>query len=98
MSFLYDIFNQLKTAERTTVLRELNDQESPQQVSFGVTSKGLLMEVSQALRFLGGKALRKGDRCALLAHNSIDWVVMDLAILAERLDVVLLYARHATAR
>src|SRR6266496_4443909 len=95
MSFLYDIFNQLKTAEKTTVLRELNDQESPQQVSFGVTGKGLLMQVSQARRFLAGKGLRKGDRCALLAHNSIEWVAMDLAIMAEGLIVVPLYSRQA---
>jgi len=97
MSFLYDIFNQLKTAEKTTVLRELNDQESPQQVSFGVTGKGLLMQVSQARRFLAGKGLGKGDRCALLAHNSIEWVAMDLAIMAEGLIVVPLYARQAPA-
>src|SRR5438094_289257 len=95
MSFLYDIFNQLKTAEKTTVLRELNDQESPQQVSFGVTGKGLLMQVSQARRFLAGKGLHKGDRCALLAHNCVEWVAMDLAIMAEGLIVVPLYARHA---
>src|SRR5438094_9136296 len=97
MSFLYDIFNQLKTAEKTTVLRELNDQESPQQVSFGVTGKGLLMQVSQARRFLAGKGLHKGDRCALLAHNCVDWVAMDLAIMAEGLMVVPLYARQAPA-
>src|SRR2546429_4407827 len=97
MSFLYDIFNQLKTAEKTTVLRELNDQESPQQVSFGVTGKGLLMQVSQARRFLAGKGLGKGDRCALLAHNSMRWVATDLAIMAEGLIVVPLYARQAPA-
>src|SRR6266516_7273236 len=97
MSFLYDICNQLKTAEKTTVLRELNDQESPQQVSFGVTGKGLLMQVSQARRFLAGKGLGKGDRCALLAHNSIEWVAMDLAIMAEGLIVVPLYSRQAPA-
>ena len=97
MSFLYDIFNQLKTAEKTTVLRELNDQESPQQVSFGVTGKGLLMQVSQARRFLAGKGLHKGDRCALLAHNCVEWVAMDLAIMAEGLIVIPLYARQAPA-
>src|SRR5947199_6436971 len=97
MSFLYDIFNQLKTAEKTTVLRELNDQESPQQVSFGMTGKGLLMQVSQARRFLAGKGLRKGDRCALLAHNSIEWVALDLAIMAEGLSVVPLSPRQSPA-
>src|SRR5438445_11246274 len=95
MSFLYDIFNQLKTAEKTTVLRELNDQESPQQGSFGVTGKGMLMQVSQARRFLAGKGLGKGDRCALLANNSIEWVAMDHAIMAEGLIGVPLYRRLA---
>jgi long-chain acyl-CoA synthetase len=41
--------------------------------------------------------LKKGDRCALLAHNSIQWVAMDLAIMAEGLTVVPLYARQAPA-
>src|SRR5207248_6106653 len=55
------------------------------------------MQVSQARRFLAGKGLGKGDRCALLAHNSIEWVAMDLAIMAEGLIVVPLYARQAPA-
>ena len=29
------------------------------------------------------RGLKKGDRCALLAHNGIDWVALDLAIMAE---------------
>jgi long-subunit acyl-CoA synthetase (AMP-forming) len=41
--------------------------------------------------------LKKGDRCALLAHNSMQWVAMDLAIMAEGLTVVPLYARQAPA-
>ena len=43
------------------------------------------------------KGLKKGDRCALLAHNGIDWVALDLAIMAEGLIVVPLYARQAPA-
>ena len=43
------------------------------------------------------KGLKKGDRCALLAHNSIDWAALDLAIMAEGLIVVPLYARQAPA-
>src|SRR5947208_1943596 len=78
MSFLYDIFNQLKTAEKTTVLRELNDQESPQQVRSGVTGKEPLMQDSQARRSLAGRGLGKGARWALLARNSIDWVASAL--------------------
>ncbi|HEV2716892.1 MAG TPA: AMP-binding protein, partial [Terriglobales bacterium] len=91
MSFLYDIFNQLKAAEKTTVLWELHDEVLTQELSFGLTGVGLLKQVSQARCFLSSKGLRKGDRCALLAHNSIEWVAMDLAIMAEGLIVVPLY-------
>jgi long-chain acyl-CoA synthetase len=41
--------------------------------------------------------LKAGDRCALLAANSIDWVAMDLAIMAEGLIVVPLYSRQEPA-
>ena len=47
--------------------------------------------------FLASRGLKKGDRCALLAHNGIDWVALDLAIMAEGLIVVPLYARQAAA-
>jgi long-chain acyl-CoA synthetase len=46
---------------------------------------------------LASRGLKKGDRCALLAHNSVRWVAMDLAIMAEGLIVVPLYARQASA-
>src|SRR5256884_5576235 len=55
------------------------------------------MPVSQAWRFLACKGLHKGDRCALLAHNCVEWVAMDLAIMAGGLIVVPLYSRQAPA-
>jgi long-chain acyl-CoA synthetase len=39
--------------------------------------------------------LNKGDRCGLLAANSIRWVAVDLALMAEGLIVVPLYSRQA---
>ena len=51
--------------------------------------------MAQARAFLASKNLKKGDRCALLAPNSVAWVAMDLAILAEGLIVVPLYSRQA---
>ena len=57
----------------------------------------MLRLIAQARAFLLSQGLKKGDRCALLAHNSIDWVAMDLAIMAEGLIVVPLYARQAPA-
>ena len=55
----------------------------------------LLDQVAQARRFLRGAGLRPGDRCVLLAGNSARWVAMDLAIMAENLVKVPLYARQA---
>ncbi len=95
MNFLEDIFSSLADAGETPVLRELHDQGIPQEVSFGVTGPRLLRLVAQARAFLAGRGLRRGDRCALLANNSIEWVAMDLAIMAEGLIVVPLYARQA---
>ena len=50
-----------------------------------------------ARAFLQSRNLKKGSRCALLAPNSIDWAAMDLAMMAEGLIVVPLYARQAAA-
>ncbi|NNE43928.1 MAG: AMP-binding protein, partial [Gemmatimonadetes bacterium] len=47
-----------------------------------------------ALRELG---LQAGDRCALLHPNSTAWVAIDLAMLAEGLLTVPLYARQKPA-
>jgi long-chain acyl-CoA synthetase len=93
MNFLENIFAQLEAAGNTTVLWELYDQ----QTSWGFGGHGLLKRVAQARAFLLSKGLKPGDRCALLAHNSIDWAALDLAIMAERLIVVPLYARQAAA-
>jgi long-chain acyl-CoA synthetase len=92
MSFLEDIFTQLEAAHDTAVLREFRDG----QVS-ALTGRGLLDLIGRARVFLRGRNLKKGDRCALLAHNSMRWVAMDLAIMAEGLIVVPLYARQAPA-
>ena len=64
-----------------------------------VTGPELLLQVAQARAALRRAKLRlkKGERCALLAHNSIRWVAMDLAIMAEGLIVVPLYARQSPA-
>jgi long-chain acyl-CoA synthetase len=97
MSFLESIFERLEVAENTSVLWEIHDQVERQELSFGLTGRGLLKQVGQARAFLQSKGLKKGDRCTLLAHNSIDWVALDLAIMAEGLIVVPLYARQEPA-
>ena len=91
MSFLEQIFAQLEVAN-PPLLTELRDSGSVQ-----VNGPQLQDLIAQARVFLASRGLREGDRCALLAANSIRWVAMDLAIMAEGLIVVPLYSRQAPA-
>ncbi|MGA7402903.1 MAG: AMP-binding protein [Candidatus Sulfotelmatobacter sp.] len=90
--FVGDIFSQLQTAANTRILAEIRDGEVT-----GVTGSELLELVKKARTFIASKGLKKGDRCGLLAANSIRWVAMDLALMAEGLIVVPLYSRQAPA-
>jgi long-chain acyl-CoA synthetase len=90
MSFVEEIFAQLKAATGVSVLQEIRDGQIA-----GVTGGELLAMIGQARAFLAAKNLKKGDRCGLLAANSIRWVAVDLALMAEGLIVVPLYSRQA---
>ena len=90
MPFVGDIFAQLKAAADVTLLQEIRDGQIT-----SVTGGELLEMISKARTFLAAQRLSKGDRCALLAANSIRWIAMDLAIMAEGLIVVPLYFRQA---
>jgi long-chain acyl-CoA synthetase len=88
--FIGEIFSQLQVPADTRVLAEIRDGEIT-----GVTGGELLELVRQARTFIASRGLQKGDRCGLLAANSIRWVAMDLALMAEGLIVVPLYSRQA---
>jgi long-chain acyl-CoA synthetase len=88
--FVGDIFSQLQVAANTRVLAEIRDGEIK-----GVTGSELLDLVRKARTFIASKGLKKGDRSGLLAPNSIRWVALDLALMAEGLIVVPLYSRQA---
>src|SRR5437667_2179027 len=92
MSFLENIFVQLEQARDTPILQEIRDSQLTT-----VTGRELLGYVETARAFLERQGIKRGERCALLAHNSIRWVAMDLASMAEGLIVVPLYARQAPA-
>jgi long-chain acyl-CoA synthetase len=96
MPFVGEIFSQLKAASGSTVLQEIRDGQVT-----AVTGAQLLELVGRAQIFLAAKKLagqlKKGDRCGLLAANSIRWVALDLAAMAEGLIVVPLYFRQAPA-
>src|SRR5579864_7618861 len=90
MPFVGEIFAQLKANGSTRVLQEIRDGQVT-----GVTGSEFLDLVAKARTFLASKGLKKGDRCGLLAPNSIRWIALDLAAMAEGLIVVPLYFRQA---
>jgi len=90
--FIGEIFSQLQAVADTRILAEIREGEVT-----GVTGGELLELIRKARTFIASKGLKKGDRCGLLAPNSIRWVAMDLALMAEGLIVVPLYSRQAPA-
>jgi long-chain acyl-CoA synthetase len=92
MPFIGEIFSQLQSVADTRILGEIRDGEIT-----GVTGGELLELVRKARTFIASKELKKGDRCGLLAANSIHWVAVDLALMAEGLIVVPLYSRQSPA-
>ena len=90
--FLEALFTQLHHNADRVVLREIRGD------SFvGVTGAELLQHVQQVRATLCRFDLRPGDRCAILGANSIRWIAIDLALMAENFVVVPLYSRQAPA-
>jgi long-chain acyl-CoA synthetase len=90
MNFLENIFSKLQEAAGRVVLAEASaggDRTA--------TGSDLLGQIAAARAFLRASGLAKGDRCALVAPNSIRWAALDLAIIAEALIAVPMYARQA---
>ena len=92
MAFVEEIFSQLRAAGDMRVLAESHDG-----TVVGVSGTELLELVKKARTCLASRGLKRGDRCGLLAPNNIQWVALDLAMMAEGLMVVPLYARQAPA-
>jgi len=89
-NFLEDIFAQLKKADSRVVLREIHGEKFA-----SVSGRELLEQVGRVRTHLRRTGLQPGERCALLAPNSARWVAFNLALLAEGVIVVPLYARQA---
>ena len=91
-NFLEDIFAQLQRADTRVVLREIHGEKF-----VGISGRELLDMTARVRAYLRAKELQSGERCALLAPNSIRWVAFNLALLAEGVIVVPLYWRQAPA-
>ena len=92
MTFLEQIFDRLQRASAVPVVREIQDGHF-----VALTGGELLAMTQQARQFLAARGLQEGERCVLLAPNSIRWIALDMALMAEGIVVVPLYARQAPA-
>ncbi|MDP9338485.1 MAG: AMP-binding protein [Acidobacteriota bacterium] len=89
-NFLESIFTQLKRAGDRVVLREVQGETFT-----SVTGKELLALVQRGRGYIRKFGLTAGDRCVLLGRNSIEWIAIDLALMADGVVVVPLYPRQA---
>jgi long-chain acyl-CoA synthetase len=89
MTFLERIFARLERAADSPVLGEVRDGQI-----VTMTGADLLTTIAEVRGFVTARGLKPGDRCALLAPNSIRWVALDLAMMAEGVIVVPLDPRQ----
>jgi long-chain acyl-CoA synthetase len=87
---LESIFARLDVCATIPVLEECRESGSVK-----ATGGKLLALVRAARESIRKAGVKRGDRCAVLAENGIRWVAANLAILAEGLICVPLYARQS---
>jgi long-chain acyl-CoA synthetase len=92
-NFLELIFAQLQHADERVVLREIHGETFT-----NISGREFLAQVQRGRSYVRKFGLVPGDRCALLGANSIHWVAVDLALMAEGIIVVPLYSRQAAAQ
>jgi long-chain acyl-CoA synthetase len=91
-NFLESIFAHLHRHCTRIRLREIHGDQF-----HTVTGAQLLAQIQLVRESLRSYRLGPNDRCALLAPNSIRWIAIDLALMAEGVIVVPLYSRQAPA-
>jgi long-chain acyl-CoA synthetase len=91
-NFLDKIFAQLHRSAGRVVLRETRGEQL-----VSVTGQELLDRIQRVRAYVRHLGLGAGDRCAVIGPNSIGWVAIDLALMAEGVIVVPLYSRQAPA-
>jgi len=90
MNFLDNILGRLHRMGDQPVLQEVRNGHLAVK-----TGQELSELVTTAANFLQEAGIKKGERCALLAHNSVRWVALDLALIGRGIISVPLYARQA---
>jgi long-chain acyl-CoA synthetase len=89
MSFLRHILDRLDAEPDHPFLQTSRDG-----ALLGTTGAELLAAVDRVRDVARAAGLSRGDRCALLAGNSPEWVAFDLGLLAEGVVVVPLWSRQ----
>ena len=91
-NFLQTIFQRLQQSPDRVVLREVHGDKF-----VSVSSSQLRSLVERGRHWLRAANIRPGGRCGLIAANSIHWIAIDLALMAEGIVVVPLYYRQTAA-
>ncbi len=91
-NFLQNIFGRLERSASRVVLREVRGHQF-----VSVSAAELLGLIELARQWLRSTGVPPGERCGLVAANSIHWIAMDLALMAEGIVVVPLYHRQTAA-
>ena len=88
-NFLRNIFENLQSSADRVILREVHGSQF-------VSNSGaeLLRLIEAARQWLRSAGIQPGERCGLIAANSMHWIAMDLALMAEGIVVVPLYYRQ----
>jgi long-chain acyl-CoA synthetase len=92
VNYLETIFDRLRRAAAKPVLGEVRDGKLA-----SVSGTEMLALIEKARAFTVACGLKTGDRCALYAPNSIRWVALDLALMAQGVVVVPLDPRQVSA-
>lgn len=92
MNYLENIFERLSRASNALVVGEVRDGQI-----VAVTGGELLGMVEKARAFILACGLKPGDRCALYGPNSVRWITIDLALMAQGVVVVPLDPRQVAS-
>ena len=89
-NFLENFFAQLEKNASRVVIREIRGE-----TFLELTGAQLLQQIRRAQEWISQRKLAPGDRVAIIGPNSMRWIAIDLALMAEGLVVVPLYSRQA---
>jgi long-chain acyl-CoA synthetase len=89
-NFLENVFAQLEKNASRVVIREIRGESFHE-----LTGEQLLQQIRRAQEWVRHRNLSPGDRVAVVGPNSMRWIAIDLALMAEGLVVVPLYYRQA---